>query len=51
MNEMTWREKIRHLFTIASWKIFLFFSGLTAEEYWDEVWKTEKANREWSEGN
>ena len=41
MGKETWRGQIRYLFTLVSWKMFLFFSGLTAEEYRDEIWRTE----------
>ncbi len=49
MDKLTLWEKIKEIIAGIAWRVFLWASALTQDEYLDQVYKQEKAYKE-SEG-
>lgn len=46
MGPLTFWEQVKDLIGTVAWKTFLWSMKMTQEEYWEEVYKNEKAYRE-----
>lgn len=45
MGRPSFKELIKQIIASTCWKIFLWTIGMTAEEYWTEIYKRERDRR------
>lgn len=45
MNKQTLKKKIKDVIAGIAWKILLWSIGMTAEQYWTEIYREERNKR------